>query len=445
VKSGLVMLSTMRLMLSSRASIFVAAALGAFGATGACSSNPQLISDRDADGDSDSDADAGGASGNDSDGVTDGVDGGGGGDGADSGSGGGGPVCETTSNEAELAPIFLAFAFDVSGSMGQLDRPNWWHDPTKKWEPVVAATRAFFEDDNSAGISASLTLFPTTGNSATKCAVDSYQSPLVSMQGLPSDSFGDAFVQYETEVGDPLAGGNWRGSTPTLAACNGTWGYLDSLRPDSPDSKFALVLVTDGLPQGCSGQTDGDTGPIVTAVAAVLADGVPTYVIGIQNPTTPPDTIPANWAPQDRGCASNTWCTPPDTLSALNGVAAAGGTEAAFLIDTGNPTATQAAFRQAIDAIRARAISCELGIPPHPVPGQSFDKDRINVSETVDGDKSDFAYDPDCENGDSWHYDDADQPTKIELCPTTCAAVQATPGATLNVDFLCVPRPDVIR
>src|SRR6188768_1406237 len=45
------------------------------------------------------------------------------------GGGGGGPVCETVSAAAELPPVYLAFAFDVSGSMGQLDQPRWWHDP----------------------------------------------------------------------------------------------------------------------------------------------------------------------------------------------------------------------------------------------------------------------------------------------------------------------------
>ena len=52
--------------------------------------------------------------------------------------------CTAEFAAAELRPVHLAFAFDVSGSMGKLDEP--YHDPALKWRPVVAATRAFFED-----------------------------------------------------------------------------------------------------------------------------------------------------------------------------------------------------------------------------------------------------------------------------------------------------------
>ena len=47
--------------------------------------------------------------------------------------------CASAHAEAELLPVYLAFAFDVSGSMGKGDKP--WHDRTLKWDPVVAAIR----------------------------------------------------------------------------------------------------------------------------------------------------------------------------------------------------------------------------------------------------------------------------------------------------------------
>jgi hypothetical protein len=61
-----------------------------------------------------------------------------------SGDTGDGDVCATVTATATLEPVFLAFAFDVSGSMGKGDHP--WHDATLKWDPVVAATRGVFED-----------------------------------------------------------------------------------------------------------------------------------------------------------------------------------------------------------------------------------------------------------------------------------------------------------
>lgn len=41
-----------------------------------------------------------------------------------------------------------------------------------------------------------------------------------------------------------------------------------------------------------------------------------------------------------------------------------------------------------------------------------------------------------CASG-GWFYDDPLEPTTIELCPATCAAVQADKGATLEVLLGC--------
>lgn len=75
-------------------------------------------------------------------------------------SGDSGAACKTAESPAALQPIYLGFAFDVSGSMGQLDCPFWNHDPKVKWAPVVEATVAFFQDAASTNMNASMTLFP---------------------------------------------------------------------------------------------------------------------------------------------------------------------------------------------------------------------------------------------------------------------------------------------
>lgn len=418
---------------------------GALVGTGACSGDPTVGGGSDKD---DGDRTASGASGNDGSGSdSDGLghgdrDGDADGDG-DSDGGGKGPVCETASSEAELAPIYLAFAFDVSGSMGQMDRPRWWHDPTKKWDPVVAATTEFFQDPDSQGISASMTLFPEV--QSIRCDSESYESPLpggVAMTALPSNSFKTRLDAYRE--------GSWRGGTPTLAVIEGTIQFLEPLIEEHPDAKFALVLVTDGLPQDCSSNANKIS--TVAAAVAEAKDKIPTYVIGIENPTTPPAEKPSGWANwgcnsqgEESGSDRNYPCPRPDTLDALNDIAEAGGTSQAFLIDTDNPEATKTAFRAAIDKIRARAVSCELGIPAHPTPGKKFDKDKINVSKTLAGKKTAFLYDPDCEEGDAWHYDDEENPKKIVLCSATCEQVQSEPGVDLNVDFLCENRPPIVR
>jgi hypothetical protein len=364
------------------------------------------------------------------------------GDTGSDGQGGAGPVCERASSAAELPPIYLGFAFDVSGSMGKLDRPNWWHDPSLKWAPVVEATTLFFADATAVGISASLTLFPAEDDA---CDEDSYLQPGVAMTSLPSTEFAAALRAYEEEVGEPLAGGDWRGGTPTHAALLGVASSLSDRRTSEPNAKFAVVLVTDGMPQSC----DEGLEEVQEAAAELFAEGLPTYVIGIQNPTTPPESLPEDWddwGECDEGDGGDELpCAPPDSLDGLNDVANAGGTERAFLIDTGNPDATQLAFRSAIEAIRDSSLACSLTIPPHPTEGMSFDKDKIDVTVTRQGIESRLGYDATCTMPDSWHYDEEEAPRTIQLCEQTCASLKATTDAKLEVEFLCEPRPDVIR
>jgi hypothetical protein len=166
-------------------------------------------------------------------------------------------------------------------------------------------------------------------------------------------------------------------------------------------------------------------------------------VIGIENPTVPPAAPPAGWG--DWGSCDPDPCEAPANLVPLNELAESGGTEQAFLIDTGDPTATQAAFRKAIEAIRESSLSCSLPIPEHPEGKTTFEKDNIDVSVTIGDEVQRFAYDNECTELGSWHYDDDEKPTSIELCDLTCVDLKSKPEAHLNVDFLCEPRPDVLR
>src|SRR5690606_26028752 len=188
-----------------------------------------------------------------------------------------GPVCESSSTEARLVPVYLAFAFDVSGSMGKIEDSSCF-DPEFKWKPVVEATSAFFSAESSQGLHASMSLFPARDD---KCDQSSYQEPEVPLQELPSSAFSAALQAYEDEVAED----GWRGNTPTLAAFSGTLSSPDDARAADPTARFAVVLVTDGKPQGCDG---GDIENITSAVTAAQGTGVATYVIGVKQPTGQP-------------------------------------------------------------------------------------------------------------------------------------------------------------
>lgn len=332
----------------------------------------------------------------------------------------GAPACETVSNEASLRPVYLAFAFDVSGSMGKIEDSACF-DEEFKWNPVVRATTEFFESPLAEGLRASLVLFPGKDE---VCDSESYQEPEVSMQPLPSGAFAGALSAYEAEVESE----GWRGNTPTLAAFQSTVRTLEHEREQGGDGVFAVVLVTDGRPQGCD--DDDDLERILEAVSDSAQADISTYVIGVKQPT------------DKEGCDKN-----EENLvlvDNMNAVAATGRTNQPFLIDTGDPSATQEAFATAIHAIRGQAVSCSLAIPPHPDGGR-FDKDKTNVTQKTAEHVVDLPYDPECGPEGGWRYDDPQDPTLIVLCSPTCDTVRADPASALQVNFLCEPRPDVIR
>lgn len=324
-----------------------------------------------------------------------------------SGAAGSEEVCATATAAATLEPVYLGFAFDVSGSMGKGDYP--WHDVTLKWDPVVAATRGFFEDPASKGLLASLTAFPIDADEDERCDPESYTSPDVPMTDLPSSAFGEAL--------DAIREDDWRGGTPTLAVVTGVLSTLDAYRADHP-GRYALVLVTDGYPQSC----DDDSIELVEDAVRAVAAEIPTYVIGVKNPPL---------VDEDGEEA-------PDTVTNLGGVAEAGGTETAFIIDTGDPAQTSVDFQAAIEKIRGAAIACNLAIP-EPPDRRTFEKDHVVVSTTSGTTTTDLTYDASCAVAGAWHYDDVDAPTEVVLCPATCAQVQADAQAALSVGFTCQP------
>jgi hypothetical protein len=329
--------------------------------------------------------------------------------GGSSSAGGGAPsdVCATVTAEATLETVHLVFAFDVSGSMGKGDHP--WHDAKLKWDPVVAATRAFFEDTASTGLLASLTAFPIDDDDDERCDAASYTEPDVEMQALPSTAFGEKLAAIRDE--------DWRGGTPTLAVIEGSLDFVRSYRKDHP-GRYAIVLVTDGYPQGC----DDDSIDSVKDAVSEAAETVPTYVIGVKNPPL---------VDEDGNEA-------PDTVSNLSGVAEAGGTDSPFIIATGEADKTARDFQAAIEKIRGVSVACNIELPLPP-DRRAFEKDSVAVGYASAGARTDLHYDEGCADAASWHYDDVTAPTEVVLCPDTCTAVQAAPGAKLSVDFTCQP------
>ncbi|WP_437676777.1 vWA domain-containing protein [Sorangium sp. So ce131] len=321
---------------------------------------------------------------------------------------GGDEACATKTSEAGFQQVYLAFAFDVSGSMGANDVE--WRSKALKWDPVVAATKQFFMDPASEGFRASLTFFPGAGGRQRMCVADTYLTPDVPMTPLPSPAFGEA-IDAVTPPDDI----SWRIGTPTAFVMEGTLAFIEAERQRNP-GKYAIVLVTDGYPEQCGRGADSIE-TVVQHVDAARASNISTFVIGVDNP--PVEGAPAS-------------------LTNLHQIATAGGTEEAFILDTGNAAVTSAAFKAAIEEIRGAAVSCTIPIPPPP-DGRTFDKQKVSVTYTsaTTSAPTTLGYDQGCATDSAWRYDDPANPTSIVLCDGACAKVQAEFEVSLGVDFTC--------
>lgn len=290
--------------------------------------------------------------------------------------------CATATSAAVQKPLFLVVVYDQSGSMKS----------DNKWTNAKAAMKSFFNGNDAKGMNASMTLFPATKNA---CQVTQYSAPQVAITALPSTAFGaalDATKPDENDLG-----------TPTLQALTGGFNYAKSIATTSAkDGTLALVLVTDGEPNKC----DGNSVDANVNLAKLNASTIPTYVVGVGK-----------------------------SVGNLDKIAVGGGTKAAIIAGADPAKATQDLVN-AFNQIRVSALSCDYAIPAAPA-GQTFDRDKVNVQFTKGNDPATaIGYSQECKNGSGWKYDDPQNPTRILACDQTCDTIKASAGK-VDIVFGC--------
>jgi hypothetical protein len=298
-------------------------------------------------------------------------------------------ACATATAAATAKPVYLVFAYDKSGSMKD----------NGKWDAAKAAMQSFFGSPDSKGISASLTFFPQGGNI---CNSNNYASPNADMGALPN-----------TALSSALDANGPGGGTPTADALSGVISYATSLQSGAAkDGTVAIVMVTDGIPDGCN---DTDDPSVAASEALGISTSIKTYVVGVG-----------------------------DQLSNLNQIAASGGTKSAFVVSVGNPAQTQSDLTKAINQIRDSALSCDYGIPAPPS-GQTFDRSKVNVQFTPGGGAAQsLGYNQGCAGGTGWQYDDANNPTRILACDGTCNSIKASSGK-VDIVFGCETKTGNVK
>jgi hypothetical protein len=214
------------------------------------------------------------------------------------------------------------------------------------------------------------------------------------------------------------------GDTPTYSALAGAYTAAKLYAASHSGDKVAVVLSTDGIPNSGGGSGCDDVTADIEALATNALAGTPsikTFVIGVLAPVDNTTTA----------------------TNLLNGIAAAGGTTAATII--GTSSTTESDFVTALQNIRGSSLPCQFALP---VPDAGTpDYSKVNVvytdskTSTADvvpyvGALADCAADGGANGG--WYYDedpftDSGTPSKVLLCPTTCATVQADPTGKVDV------------
>lgn len=319
-------------------------------------------------------------------------------------------ACGSGDQPAELTPVYMVFMYDKSGSMGDDPNGQWQNDATR-WTPMKLGMTDFFTNSGTIGIQASLEFFPAPGDKTTTCHAD-YKTPTVPMTPLETPQ---ALISAlnTTKPG---------GGTPTLPAVMGGLAYAKQLMTNKPGSKAVLVLVTDGEPaiyNSATGQVETDCAPttspdltntigtIVDVVSAAYRNttaSVLTYVIGIG-----------------------------EAQGDMAAIATAGGTEYIAIDVTQGADATRKTLTEKLKKIRTTQFVCSMPIPE----SSDFRKDMVNVSfKHTNGTIDRLGKSAGC-TAAGWYFDNETTPTKIELCPAACTAIQSDLTGKLQVLLGC--------
>lgn len=328
-----------------------------------------------------------------------------GGRGGAGGSGGAQQSCSGPTFEAPATPVDMYVMFDQSSSMG--DPLPMSNPPTTWWAAAQQAVTNFVNDPRAAGASVGIQFFPLGGMEPQSCMAN-YKTPEVELGVLPGNA---AAIAAAIAKHQPSA------FTPTAPALNGAIAHMKEWAPKHPGHVPVVVLVTDGFPTECDPKDITDIAQIAKT-AFQTEPSVRTFVVGF------------NFGP---GGAN------------LKELAVAGGTNNAFLINGGDISAQ---FVDAMLSISSTPLACDFKLPTPPG-GQPLDVSSISVTYTpsatmVEAQLPKLNGLGDCElnMNTGWFLDSPTSPTKIDVCPGTCAKFSA---GVVKILTGCPPLTDINR
>lgn len=307
------------------------------------------------------------------------------------------PACATDVITAEKSALDLYVMLDQSASMNDTVSGG-----GTKWASVTGALHTFLGQPGLDGVSVGLAYFgvPDPTGFGDSCTASDYATASVEIQQLPG---------VAGMINSSLAGHSPSTSTPTSAALQGAINHASTWAQAHPGDATAVILATDGDPTECDTTLSG-----IQAIAAAgygATPKIPTFVIGVGS-----------------------------SLSNLNGIAASGGSQMAYLVDTSSNVNQQ--FLMAMNAIRHAALGCSYAVPTSSN-GQPVDYSQVNIvyQPGNGGNPVTLPYVMTKANcpatGNGWYYDNPQMPTQILLCDSSCSSIEVDTMGSVNITLGC--------
>jgi hypothetical protein len=306
------------------------------------------------------------------------------------------PACATSVVTAQKAALDLYVMLDQSGSMDESVSGG-----STKWAAVTSALQTFMGQPGLDGVSVGIGYFgiPDASGVNDSCTASDYAKADVEIAPLP---------QVATAINHSIAQHSPSTGTPTSAALQGAINHATTWAHAHAGDAVAVILATDGDPEEC--QTSLTTIDGIAAAGYAATPKIPTFVIGVGS-----------------------------SLSNLNGIASAGGSQMAYIVDTSSNVNQQ--FLMAMNQIRHAALGCTYSIPTSS--GGSIDYSQVNIVYQPGGGGSPITLPyvmtkASCPaSGNGWYYDNPQMPTKIMLCDSSCSSIEVDQTGKVDITLGC--------
>jgi hypothetical protein len=315
-------------------------------------------------------------------------------------------ACSVTTESTTAVSTDIFVMQDRSGSMDCPAADDGCQNPTQlspptRWDAFGEAVDSFVHAPSSVGIGVGIGFFGLrVGTSDTvSCTASDYSKPAVAIAPLPANA---------PAISNAIAKTRPFGSTPTVPALTGAIAYTRAYATSGAGRDAAVVLVTDGAPTDCKGNTV-DAAAMIAEQAYKATPSIKTYVVGLGD------------------------------TAALDQIALAGSGGKTHYFRASGDVAKQ--LGMALTTI-VGMITCRYDIPTQA--GRAIDPTLVNVQTTRGGMHATIGKVSDasaCGALGGWYYDDSARPRQVILCQQSCDLLRAAPESTVEILYGCPSVP----